>query len=44
MAELLHLSPKSIDTYRSRLRRKLGISDLPSLVAFAIQAGLLVPE
>ena len=36
----LNLSPKSIDTYRSRLMAKLGIEDLPSLVKFAIRHGL----
>jgi DNA-binding NarL/FixJ family response regulator len=29
-----------VETYRSRLMRKLGLSDLPSLVKFAIQHGL----
>jgi PAS domain S-box-containing protein len=37
---LLGLSPKSVDTYRSRLMAKLGIGDLPSLVKFAIRHGL----
>jgi DNA-binding NarL/FixJ family response regulator len=41
IAETLHLSPKSVDTYRSRLMHKLGIRDLPSLVKFAIQQGLI---
>jgi len=40
IAEVLFLSPKTVDTYRSRLMRKLGIRDLPSLVKFAIQHGL----
>jgi len=40
IAELLHLSPKTVDTYRSRLMEKLNISDLASLVKFAIQHGL----
>lgn len=39
-AELLSLSTKSVDTYRSRMMQKLGISDLPSLVKFAIQHGI----
>lgn len=37
----LHLSPKTIDTYRSRLMHKLGLGDLPALVKFAIQHGLI---
>lgn len=40
MASLLGLSPKSIDTYRSRLMTKLGLDHLPALVKFAIRHGL----
>lgn len=40
IADVLALSPKTVETYRSRLMRKLGLSDLPSLVKFAIQHGL----
>jgi DNA-binding CsgD family transcriptional regulator len=36
----LGLSPKSIDTYRSRLMAKLGLEHLPALVKFAIRRGL----
>jgi DNA-binding CsgD family transcriptional regulator len=32
------LSPKTVDTYRSRLMRKLGITDLPHLVRFRYSA------
>lgn len=39
-AEMLTLSPKTVETYRSRMMQKLGISDLPALVKFAIQRGL----
>jgi PAS domain S-box-containing protein len=38
--ERLDLSPKSVDTYRSRLMAKLGIEDLPALVKFALRHGL----
>ncbi len=41
IAESVHLSPKTIETYRSRLMQKLNIGDLPSLVKFAIQHGLI---
>ena len=37
---LLGLSPKSIDTYRSRMMRKLEIEDLATLVKFAIRHGV----
>ena len=37
IAEILALAPGTVDTYRSRIMKKLGINDLPSLVKFAIQ-------
>lgn len=37
----LHLSPKTVDTYRSRLMAKLGVSDVPALVRLAIRVGLV---
>jgi len=37
----LHLSPKTVDTYRSRLMAKLGVSDVTALVRFAIRTGLI---
>jgi DNA-binding NarL/FixJ family response regulator len=40
IAGLLSLSPKTVETYRSRLMRKLDISDIPRLVKFAIRSGL----
>ena len=40
VASQLGLSPKSIDTYRSRLMSKLDLDDLPALVKFAIRRGL----
>lgn len=36
IAARLRLSPKTVDTYRSNLMRKLDIHDLPGLVKFAI--------
>jgi DNA-binding NarL/FixJ family response regulator len=43
VAGVLHLSPKSVETYRSRLMRKLGIEDIPALVKFAILHGITPP-
>jgi DNA-binding NarL/FixJ family response regulator len=40
IAATLHLSPKTIETYRVRLMAKLGVRDVPSLVRFAIEHGL----
>lgn len=44
IASDLFLSPKTIETYRSRLMHKLGIKDLPGLVKFAIQHGMTSVE
>lgn len=40
IAKILHLSPKTVETYRSRMMQKLGVENFPSLVRFAIQHGL----
>ncbi len=40
IAEILALSAKSVETYRTRIKKKLGVSDLPALVMFAIQHGI----
>lgn len=40
IAGVLALSPKTVDTYRSRINQKLGIHNLPALVKFAIQYGI----
>jgi DNA-binding NarL/FixJ family response regulator len=37
----LHLSPKTVDTYRFRLMQKLGVADVPALVRLAIREGLV---
>ena len=43
IALIVHLSPKSVETYRSRLMKKLGVKDVPALVKFAIAHGLTSP-
>jgi len=43
IARVVHLSPKSVETYRSRLMRKLGVADVPALVKFALQHGITPP-
>lgn len=40
----LYLSPHTVETYRSRLMKKLGLKHRTELVHFAIRAGLLSPE
>lgn len=41
IGELLHLSSKTVDSYRSRLMGKLEVSDVPALVRLAIREGLI---
>jgi DNA-binding NarL/FixJ family response regulator len=40
VARKLQLSPRTIETYKARLMRKLGLADLPALVKFAVRHGL----
>ena len=40
IAAVLGIAPASVDTYRSRIMRKLAIHDLPGLVRFAIERGI----
>lgn len=44
IAERLSISPKTVDTYRSRLMQKIGVNDVASLVKFAIQHGVISLE
>jgi two-component system response regulator NreC len=41
IAERLYLSPKSVETYRSRIMEKLGLDNRPALVRYALARGLL---
>jgi DNA-binding NarL/FixJ family response regulator len=40
IAALLDISPKTVDTYRASLMRKLNVRDLVGLVKFAIERNL----
>ena len=40
IADLLEISPKTVDTYRASLMRKLNVHDLVALVKFAIERNL----
>jgi DNA-binding NarL/FixJ family response regulator len=40
IADLLEISPKTVDTYRASLMRKLKVHDLVALVKFAIERNL----
>jgi DNA-binding NarL/FixJ family response regulator len=40
VARKLQLSPRTVETYKARLMKKLGLADLPALVKFAVRHGL----
>ncbi len=40
IADLLSLSPKTVETYRSRIMHKLDVHGLPELIKFALQNGI----
>jgi len=44
IADVLGISAKTVETYRSRIMLKLGIDNLPGLVKFAIRAGIVSPQ
>lgn len=41
IAEMLHLSAKTIEKHRSSMMRKLGLQSLPDLIKYAIRKGLI---
>jgi two-component system, NarL family, invasion response regulator UvrY len=41
IGQQLHLTSKTVDTYRSRLMAKLSVKDLPELVRLAVRVGML---
>jgi DNA-binding NarL/FixJ family response regulator len=43
IAKIVFLSPKTVETYRSRLMKKLNVDDLPSLIKYAVANGLTNP-
>ena len=43
IAERIHLSPSSVDTYRSRIMFKIDVADVTGLVRFAIRHGVIKP-
>jgi len=44
IATALHLSPKTVDSYRSRLMAKLGVADVTALVKLALRHGLITDD
>ncbi len=43
IGEKLFISPKTVDTYRSRIMKKLNLTHRSELVRFALETGLLTP-
>lgn len=41
IAESLDISSKTVDTYRSRLMRKINVKNMTGLIKFAIQYGII---
>ena len=44
IAGIVHLSPKTVETYRSRVMKKLGIDSIAGLVKFALLNGITPPH
>lgn len=44
IGNMLHLSPKTVATYRCRLMKKLGVADVPGLVRLAVRYKLIDAE
>ena len=44
IAEILHISPKTVETHRAELMRRLGIFDVAGLTRYAIREGLISGE
>ena len=44
IGEKLHISPKTVDTYKQRVNEKLGLMHRPDYVQFALRVGILAAE
>jgi len=44
IANIIFLSPKTVETYRSRLMQKLNVTDIAALVKLALKCGLIPLE
>ena len=44
IAQILKVSPKTVEYHRAKLMERLGIFDIPGLVRFALQVGLIAQD
>jgi DNA-binding NarL/FixJ family response regulator len=44
IAELLHISPRTVENHRAALMQKLGIQNQTELIRHAMRHGLIPPE
>lgn len=44
IAEILKISPKTVEYHRTKLMAGLDVHDIPGLVRFALRVGLIAPE
>ena len=44
IAEILKISPKTVEYHRTKLMAALDVHDIPGLVRFALRVGLIAPE
>jgi DNA-binding NarL/FixJ family response regulator len=42
IGELLHISPRTVDTHCNNIMKKLDIHDSAALVAYAIKNGIVI--
>jgi DNA-binding NarL/FixJ family response regulator len=44
IAQVMQLSPKTVESHRSQLMKRLNIHDITGLVRYAIRVGLVEPD